>query len=83
MKELIKRWKSESPEFWRRILSVSLKIGGSALGIISVDAAIKLVAGYGLEELGIPHILFTVCGYVLTWCGAMGLTAKLTVKDNN
>lgn len=70
--ELITRWKSESPLFWKKFYNLMFTIGGSAFGIILMDKIVDL------KTLGVPDIIFTICGYVLTICGAMGLTAKLT-----
>ena len=50
---------------------MALTIGGSAAGILLANTT------FGLEQYVAP-IIFTVCGYILTACGAMGLAAKLT-----
>ena len=65
------RWKSELNKFWKKILKISLIIGSSAAGILLANTT------FGLEQYVAP-IIFTVCGYILTACGAMGLAAKLT-----
>lgn len=72
------RWNSEINEFWNRILQLSLKLGGFCIGILGMDYGIKQLFQISLQDLGVPAIIFTVCGYVLTACGAMGLAAKLT-----
>ena len=66
------RWKSELNKFWKKVLKFSLILGGSAGGILTIDGI------WNVQSLGVPAIIFTVCGYVLTACGAMGLAAKLT-----
>ena len=76
--EVKDRWKAELNEFWTKVLKLSLKIGGSAFGILAMDFALKTAFNISLQDLGIPTIVFTVCGYILTACGAMGLAAKLT-----
>ena len=71
------RWKTESPVFFKKIYFLMYKLGGSALGILAMDKFADL------QTLGVPHIIFTICGYVLTACAAIGLTAKLTIKNGN
>ena len=66
------RWKSELNKFWKKILKFSLILGGSAGGMLTIDGI------WNVQSFGVPAIIFTVCGYVLTACGAMGLAAKLT-----
>ena len=66
------RWKSELNKFWKKVLKFSLILGGSAGGMLTIDGI------WNVQSFGVPAIIFTVCGYVLTACGAMGLAAKLT-----
>ena len=49
--ELIKRWKSESPEFWKKIEKYSLILGSGAFSIIGLDKLIDLYCSnkYNLE----------------------------------
>lgn len=70
-KEFKERWDAKLNKFWKRILRVSLTIGGSAAGVLLANTT------FGLEQYVHP-IIFTICGYILTACGAMGLAAKLT-----
>ena len=65
------RWKSRMNKFWKKVLKFSLVIGSSAAGILLMNST------FGLTEFLHP-IVFTISGYVLTACGAMGLAAKLT-----
>ena len=74
---LIKRWKSESPKLFKFITNFCVTLGTISLGILSANVV------FGLEALGVAPIIFKICGYVLTLCGGMGLTSKLTVKDND
>ena len=67
------RWKSQMNKFWKKILKISLIIGSSAAGILLANTT------FGLEQYVAP-IIFQISGYVLTACGAMGLTAKLTTE---
>ena len=71
IKEIKSRWNAKLNAFWKKVLRVSLTIGSAAAGILLVNST------FGLSEFVAPMI-FTVSGYVLTACGAMGLAAKLT-----
>ena len=71
LKQVKIRWGSELNKFWKKVLRVSLVIGSSAAGILLANTT------FGLEQYVAP-IIFTISGYVLTACGAMGLAAKLT-----
>lgn len=69
---LINRWKSESPDFWKGVQKYSIVIGSGAVAIISAD---KLFGAYG-----VPASIFTICGYIIVACAAFGLSAKITTK---
>ena len=66
------RWTAQLNIFWAKVLKFSLILGGSAGGMLTIDGI------WNVQSFGVPTIIFTVCGYVLTACGAMGLAAKLT-----
>lgn len=72
LSEIKSRWKQESPIFWKKILKKCIAIGTIAVSILGVE---KL---FGLIEYGIPPIIFTVCGYIIVACAALGLAAKIT-----
>lgn len=72
MKEIKGRWIAKMPIFWQKVLKLSMTVGGCATGILSANAA------FNLQSVGVAPIIFTICGYVLTACGALGLAAKLT-----
>jgi hypothetical protein len=72
IKQIKDRWSSEINEFWQKILNFSLILGGSAGGVLTIDGI------WNVQSFGVPSIIFTICGYILTACGAMGLAAKLT-----
>jgi hypothetical protein len=72
LEQLKVRWGSELNKFWKKVLKFSLILGGSAGGILTIDGI------WNVQSFGVPAIIFTICGYVLTACGAMGLAAKLT-----
>lgn len=74
--ELISRWKSESPIFWKKVLKISVSLGSSAVAIIGADKM------FDLQSYGISPTILTVCGYIITFCAATGLMAKITKQDN-
>ena len=69
--KLIKRWQSESRDFWKGVQKYSIVIGSGAVAIISADKLFGLIAMEGI---------FTVCGYIIVACAAFGLSAKITTK---
>lgn len=76
IKELKKRWKAESPEFWKKIKNFAITLGTSAVAVLASD---KL---FDLQTYGIPQIVFTIAGYVIVACATLGLSAQITKKDN-
>ena len=74
IKPLIERWKSESPEFWKKVLKISLTLGVNAVSILGLDKMLDL------QSYGVPQLVFTICGYVIVACGVLGLASKLTIK---
>ena len=72
IKQVRIRWKSQMNKFWKKVLKFSLILGGSAGGMLTIDGI------WNVQSFGVPAIIFTICGYILTACGAMGLAAKLT-----
>ena len=42
LKELKDRWKSESPKFWKKVMTISISIGTSAVAVISADKLFDL-----------------------------------------
>lgn len=71
------RWVTESPIFWKNVLNLMTKLGISATAILGAEKGFDLQDTYH-----VPAIIFTVCGYIIVACAGMGLTAKLTIKDN-
>ena len=70
-KEIKSRWSAEMNAFWKKILKVAVTLGSASAGILLANTT------FGLEQYVAP-IIFTISGYILTACGAMGLAAKLT-----
>lgn len=42
LKELKERWNSESPKFWKKLMTISISIGTSAVAVISADKLFDL-----------------------------------------
>ena len=76
-KEIIERWKSESPEFWKKIKKYSVTLGTSALTIVSFNEIIDL------QALGVPALIFKICGYIIAFCVGTGLMSQITKKDDS
>ena len=74
-KELKERWKAETPVFWKKVMSISITLGSSAVAILGAE---KL---FDLQNYGVPQIIFTVAGYVVVAAAACGLSAKITKQD--
>lgn len=70
--ELAERWKSESPDFWKKVTKYFVILGSAALGLITANGALDLVS------LGLPQMIFTVCGYIVAIGYAVGLSGKFT-----
>lgn len=72
-KQLKERWTATSPKFWKTIEKWAISIGGSAVAVLGVDKMFDLQSLYGIHPL-----VFTICGYVIVFCAAVGLSAKIT-----
>lgn len=75
-KQLQERWTATSPKFWKTIENYMIVIGTSAISVLAADKMFDLQSTYGINSL-----IFTISGYVIVFCFAMGLSAKLT-KNN-
>lgn len=66
--ELVKRWKSETPSFWKKVQKIGLIAGGLGAAIIAAPIAL-------------PATIISVGGY-LTLAGSITATlSQLTVDD--
>lgn len=70
--ELCKRWKAETPDFFKRVKKVAITIGSSATAVWVANSSMNL-------ELHEP--VLTVCKYTIAFCAAVGLTAQITAKN--
>lgn len=74
-KELKERWKAKTPIFWKKIMEWAIGIGTSAVAVIGADKM------FDLQSYGVPTDVFTVAGYIIVACAAVGLSAKITKTD--
>jgi hypothetical protein len=56
------------------VLKLATIIGSSAVAVLMADKA------FNLQEYGVSEIVFKICGYIITFCAAVGLSAKITKK---
>jgi hypothetical protein len=69
MNELIERFKSESPVFFKKLKKYALSIGGSATAVLIVNASMNL---------NLDQTLIAVLGFVVAACAAIAGTSQLT-----
>ena len=72
MQTLMKRWKAETPDFFKKLRTLAVTAGVSAYGVWQANSTLNL-------EL--DDITLTICKYTIAACAAMGLTAQLTAKN--
>jgi hypothetical protein len=76
-KEAKERWSKKSPPFFQKILKFAIELGTAAVAVLGADKLFDLQATYGVSPL-----LFTACGYIIVFCAALGLTAKITKQPD-
>lgn len=57
-------------------MKYSITLGTTAVSIIGADKM------FDLQYYGIPQIIFTICGYIIVACAAIGISAKITKQNN-
>ena len=77
IKEIKDRWHSRSPKLFRRLTKLAITLGTSAVAVIASDKM------FDLQSYGVPQNVFTVAGYVIVFCAALGLTSKITREYND
>ncbi len=70
MKKLIKRWKAETPTFWKKVQKIG--IGVSAIGGALVGLPVILPAG-----------LVTIGGYLVAIGSVATVLSNLTIVDSS
>lgn len=71
-KELRERWLVESPAFWKSVRNKAVILGTVGVALVTANAT------FGLVALGVPAIIFTIAGYAIAICYAIGLSAQIT-----
>jgi len=71
-KTIKKRWQAELPDFFKKVKTFAITIGGSATAVWVINQSMSLQ----LHEM-----VLDVCKYTIAFCAAVGLTAQLTVKN--
>lgn len=70
--ELKNRWLAESPAFWKNVRNKAVILGTAGVALVTANAT------FGLVALGVPAIIFTIAGYAIAVCYAIGLSAQIT-----
>jgi len=68
----VKRWKAESPAFFKKIKEIAITIGSSATAVWLANSSLNL----NLDEW-----VLSICKYTIAFCAAVGLTSQLTAKN--
>jgi uncharacterized membrane protein HdeD (DUF308 family) len=68
MKDLINRWNSKTPNFWKKVQKIGLTVG--TLGAVIVASPVVL-----------PAALVTVSGYFIAVGGVTAALSQLTVES--
>lgn len=63
------RIKTKSPAFFIDLKKIALKVGGSAVAVLTANVALSL---------SLPAALITVLGYIVAVCVAIAGTSQLT-----
>lgn len=70
MKELVKRWKSPTPQFWKKVQKIGLIFGGIA-GVITTS------------PVTLPTIIVSIAGYLTVASGTIAAISQLAVEDSS
>jgi len=73
MKEIIRRVKSPTPKFFKKVIKIGLTVGAVGLAIIGAPAAVP--------GLVLPIIIGKVAGYMVAVGGVSATIAKTAVDD--
>ena len=69
MKQIWIRIKAETPKFWKRVRTLAISVGVSAISVITINKTM---------ELNILPVIITICNYTIAACAAVAGTATLT-----
>jgi hypothetical protein len=67
MKKLIKRWKMDTPDFWKKVIYGGVALGGIGLGLLQIE--------------GLPFFVYEVAKGMSTIGATSAVIAKFTVKN--
>jgi hypothetical protein len=67
-----KRWQAELPDFFKKVKTAAITVGGSATAVWVTNQSMSLE----LHEM-----VLDVCKYTIAFCAAVGLTAQFTAKN--
>lgn len=68
---IIERWKSEMPDFFKKMQKLALSIGASAIAVQVANTTL---------DLSFPSWFLSLVSYVIAACVAIAGTAQLTKK---
>jgi len=69
---VIQRIFAPTPQFWQRIRSLAVAVGGSAVAVLTANSTL---------DLALPVIVITIVKYAIAMCVAIAGTAQLTKED--
>lgn len=72
MKELIARFKAETPIFWKKFRAFAMWLGGSVAAVWVINSTL------GLD---LPIAIIAICKYILAMCAAVTGSSTLTVNN--
>jgi hypothetical protein len=72
VQEILKRWKAETPDFFKKVRKIAISLGSSATAVWVANSSMDL-------ELAEP--VLGICKYTIAFCAAVGLTSQLSVKN--
>lgn len=73
MNEIIKRFTSESPTFFKRIQAIGITLGVAGAAILAIPTG----------TIALPAALVTAAGYFVAVGAVAAAVAKATVKDTS
>jgi hypothetical protein len=72
LKELYKRWQTETPHFWKRVRAFAITLGSSAIAVWTINTTMGL---------NLYPLILEICKYIITACAVLGFSAQITKND--
>ena len=69
---LFMRALAPTPKFWKRVRSIAVAIGGSAVAVLTANSTL---------DLALPVVVITVVKYIIAMCVGIVGTEQLTKED--